>query len=107
MLPDRGGGSEQRNQDREFEMTEADVIQITSDALWTAVVVAGPLLLIALVVGLVIGFLQALTQIQEMTLVFVPKMAALFVGGILLLPFMIATLSDYMERLATMIVGID
>jgi len=88
-------------------MTEADVIQITSDALWTAVVVAGPLLLIALVVGLVIGFLQALTQIQEMTLVFVPKMAALFVGGILLLPFMIATLSDYMERLATMIVGID
>ena len=88
-------------------MTEADVIQITSDALWTAVVVAGPLLLIALVVGLVIGFLQALTQIQEMTLVFVPKMAALFVGGILLLPFMIATLSDYMERLSTMIIGID
>jgi len=88
-------------------MTEADVIQITRDALWTAVVVAGPLLLIALIVGLVIGFLQALTQIQEMTLVFVPKMAAIFVGGILLLPFMIATLTDYMERLSTMIIGID
>jgi len=88
-------------------MTEADVIEIMRDGLWTAVVVAGPLLLIALVVGLVIGFLQALTQIQEMTLVFVPKMAAIFIGGILLLPFMIATLSDYMERLSTMIIGID
>jgi flagellar biosynthesis protein FliQ len=88
-------------------MTEADVIEIMRDGLWTAVVVAGPLLLIALVVGLVIGFLQALTQIQEMTLVFVPKMAAIFVGGVLLLPFMIATLSDYMERLSTMIIGID
>jgi flagellar biosynthetic protein FliQ len=88
-------------------MTEADVIEIMRDGLWTAVVVAGPLLLIALVVGLVIGFLQALTQIQEMTLVFVPKMAAIFIGGILLLPFMIATLSDYMERLATIIIGID
>ncbi|HTO85788.1 MAG TPA: flagellar biosynthesis protein FliQ [Methylomirabilota bacterium] len=88
-------------------MTEADVIEIMRDGLWTAVVVAGPLLLIALVVGLVIGFLQALTQIQEMTLVFVPKMAAIFIGGIVLLPFMIATLSDYMERLSTMIIGID
>jgi flagellar biosynthesis protein FliQ len=88
-------------------MTEADVIEIMRDGLWTAVVVAGPLLLIALVVGLVIGFLQALTQIQEMTLVFVPKMAAIFIGGILLLPFMIATLSDYMERLSTIIIGID
>ena len=88
-------------------MTETDVIEIMRDGLWTAVVVAGPLLLIALVVGLVIGFLQALTQIQEMTLVFVPKMAAIFIGAILLLPFMIATLSDYMERLSTMIIGID
>ena len=88
-------------------MTEADVIEIMRDGLWTAVVVAGPLLLIALVVGLVIGFLQALTQIQEMTLVFVTKMAAIFIGGILLLPFMIATLSDYMERLSTIIIGID
>jgi flagellar biosynthesis protein FliQ len=84
-----------------------DVIDVTRDGLWTAVVVAGPLLLIALVVGLVIGFLQALTQIQEMTLVFVPKMAAIFVGMVLLLPFMITTLSDYMERLSTMIIGID
>jgi flagellar biosynthetic protein FliQ len=88
-------------------MTEVDVIDIMRDGIWTTVLVAGPLLAIALVVGLTIGFLQALTQIQEMTLVFVPKMAAMFIGGLLLLPFMMTTLSDYMERLASMIVGID
>jgi flagellar biosynthetic protein FliQ len=88
-------------------MTEADIIDVLSGGIWTTVIVAGPLLLIALVVGLTIGFLQALTQIQEMTLVFVPKMAAMFIGGVLLLPFMLATLTDYMNQLSSMIVAID
>jgi flagellar biosynthesis protein FliQ len=88
-------------------MTEADIIDVLSNGIWTTVIVAGPLLLIALVVGLTIGFLQALTQIQEMTLVFVPKMAAMFIGGVLLLPFMLATLTDYMNQLSSMIVAID
>ena len=88
-------------------MTEVDVIEIMRDGLWTTVLVAGPLLAIALVVGLTIGFLQALTQIQEMTLVFVPKMAAMFIGGVLLLPFMLTTLTDYMEQLSSMIAAID
>jgi flagellar biosynthetic protein FliQ len=88
-------------------MTEADIIDVMSNGIWTTVIVAGPLLLIALIVGLVIGFLQALTQIQEMTLVFVPKMAAMFIGGVLLLPFMLTTLTDYMEHLSAMIVAID
>jgi flagellar biosynthetic protein FliQ len=88
-------------------MTEADIIDVLSGGIWTTVIVAGPLLLIALVVGLTIGFLQALTQIQEMTLVFVPKMAAMFIGGALLLPFMLATLTDYMNQLSSMIVAID
>jgi flagellar biosynthetic protein FliQ len=88
-------------------MTEADIIDVMSNGIWTTVIVAGPLLLIALVVGLAIGFLQALTQIQEMTLVFVPKMAAMFIGGVLLLPFMLTTLTDYMEHLSAMIAAID
>jgi flagellar biosynthesis protein FliQ len=88
-------------------MTEADIIEVMQGGLWTTVVVAGPLLGIALVVGLTIGFLQALTQIQEMTLVFVPKMAAMFIGGMLLLPFMMMTLTDYMEQLSAMITAID
>jgi flagellar biosynthetic protein FliQ len=88
-------------------MTEADIINVLSSGIWTTVIVAGPLLLIALVVGLTIGFLQALTQIQEMTLVFVPKMAAMFIGGVFLLPFMLTTLTDYMDQLSSMIVAID
>lgn len=88
-------------------MTETDVIEVFREGLWTSVLVGGPLLMIALVVGLVIGFLQALTQIQEMTLVFVPKMAAMFIGAIVLLPFMTVTLTDYMERISSLIVGID
>jgi flagellar biosynthetic protein FliQ len=88
-------------------MSEADIIDVLSGGIWTTVMVAGPLLLIALLVGLTIGFLQALTQIQEMTLVFVPKMAAMFIGGVLLLPFMLATLTDYMNQLSSMIVAMD
>ena len=80
-------------------MTEADVIEIMRDGLWTAVVVAGPLLLIALVVGLVIGFLQALTQIQEMTLTFVPKILVIFVSLLVLMPFMLSTLVDFTQSL--------
>ena len=86
-------------------MTEADVIEIMRDGLWTAVVVAGPLLLIALVVGLVIGFLQALTQIQEMTLVFVPKILAMFLAMLIALPFMADAMQGEMMRLAARIAG--
>ena len=96
-----------REGEPEGDMTEADIIEIMQGGLWTTVVVVGPLLGIALVVGLTIGFLQALTQIQEMTLVFVPKMAAMFIGGMLLLPFMMTTLTDYMEQLSAMITVID
>jgi flagellar biosynthetic protein FliQ len=88
-------------------MTEADIIEILRGGIWTAVVVVGPLLAIALFVGLTIGFLQALTQIQEMTLVFVPKMAAMFIGGIFLLPYMVTTLTNYMEQVSSLIVAID
>jgi len=86
-------------------MTEADVIEIMRDGLWTAVIVAGPLLLIALVVGLVIGFLQALTQIQEMTLVFVPKILVIFIAMLITLPFMADTLASYTARIAVRIIG--
>ena len=56
-----------------------------------------------LVVGVVIALFQALTQIQEMTLVFVPKILAIFVVMLLSLPFMGATMANYMTRLADMI----
>lgn len=88
-------------------MTEADIIQITRDGMWVALIISGPALAIALIVGLGIGFLQALTQIQESTLVFVPKIVAVAVGSVLMLPFMIATLGDYTERLMSLIQSID
>ena len=54
-------------------MTGADVIDVAQDAIWVVIMVAGPIMLIALVVGLIVALFQALTQIQEMTLTFVPK----------------------------------
>jgi len=88
-------------------MTEADIIELTRDGMWTALLISGPALLIALVVGLAIGFLQALTQIQETTLVFVPKIVAVAVGSVLLLPFMVATLGAYTEQLMSLVQSID
>jgi flagellar biosynthesis protein FliQ len=88
-------------------MTEADIIELTREGMWTALLISGPALSIALVVGLGIGFLQALTQIQETTLVFVPKIVAVAVGSVLLLPFMIATLGDYTEHLMSLVQSID
>jgi flagellar biosynthetic protein FliQ len=61
-------------------------------------------MLVGLVVGLVIALFQALTQIQEQTLVFVPKIIAIFVVMLIALPFMGATMSGYMTRLADLIV---
>ncbi len=85
-------------------MTPLEVIDIGRDGLWTLIVVAAPLMAVALVVGLIIALFQALTQIQEMTLTFVPKILAMFFTLMAVLPFMYTTLSDYTERLAERIV---
>ena len=58
-------------------MNESAVLDILRQALWTSLVVSTPILAIALVVGLVIGLLQALTSVQEATLTFVPKLCAI------------------------------
>lgn len=73
-------------------MTEADVYSILSDAILTVLLASGPILALALSAGLLIAFFQALTQIQEMTLTFVPKIVAIFLGLLASLPFMYATL---------------
>jgi flagellar biosynthetic protein FliQ len=88
-------------------LSGAEVLDIAREGIWTLIIVAGPMMIVGLVVGVIIALIQALTQIQEMTLVFVPKMAAMFIGGMLLLPFMMTTLTDYMEQLSAMITAID
>jgi flagellar biosynthetic protein FliQ len=85
-------------------MTGAEVLDIARDAILTLVLVASPLMLIGLAVGVAISLIQALTQIQEMTLVFVPKILAIFIAMLVALPFMADLLQGYMARLAARII---
>lgn len=84
-------------------MTGLEVLDIARDGIWTLVIVSAPMMLVGLVVGVVIALFQALTQIQEMTLVFVPKILAIFVTMLLTLPFIGATMAAYMNKVADMI----
>lgn len=69
-------------------MNGAEVLDIGRDAIWLTIQLCAPALIVALVVGVAIGLLQALTQIQEATLVFVPKILAIFLALLIALPFM-------------------
>lgn len=84
-------------------MTGPDVIDIARDGLMTFARAAGPLMILILLVGVIISFLQAVTQIQEQTLTFVPKMVLAGLGLFFLLPFMGDALSGFMVRLASRI----
>ena len=86
-------------------MTGAEVLDVARDSIWTLVIVSSPLMLVGLLVGVVISLFQALTQIQEMTLVSVPKILAIFVTMLLALPFMADSLHAHMLRLSARIVG--
>jgi len=86
-------------------MSGAEVLDVARDAVFTLVLVASPLMLIGLVVGVVISLFQALTQIQEMTLVFVPKILAIFIAMLVALPFMGDLMQNHMARIAARIVG--
>ncbi len=76
-------------------MTEEFVVRLAMDALWTGLKVAGPILIVTLVVGLVISTIQAVTQVNEATLNFVPKALALIATLALLGPWMLNTLVSY------------
>lgn len=85
-------------------MTGAEVLDIARDGIWTLIIVSAPMMIVGLVVGVVIALFQALTQIQEMTLVFVPKILAIFITMLITLPFLGATMAGFMERIADMII---
>ena len=86
-------------------MNGPEALDLARDGITTLLVVASPLMLIGLFVGVTIALFQALTQIQEMTLVFVPKIIAIFVSMIVLLPFMAQALGAYMNRITQIIIG--
>jgi len=81
-------------------MTGPEVLDVSRDAIETLLIVSAPLMLVGLVVGVVISLLQALTQIQETTLVFVPKIIAIFVALLVALPFMADALHSNFLRIA-------
>lgn len=84
-------------------MTGAETIDFARESIWVLLMLAAPGMLTALVVGVVIGLLQALTQVQEMTLVFVPKILAIFLVLLIALPFAGEAMATYMDGVAARI----
>lgn len=84
-------------------MTGPEVLDIARDAIYTLIIVSSPALLVGLAVGVAISLLQAVTQIQEMTLAFVPKILAIFISLLIALPFMADRLHAEMLRIAARI----
>ena len=86
-------------------MPDESTAFILREALWTTLLLGGPLMAAALVVGLLVALLQTLTQINEATLVFVPKIVAIFGATLLLAPFMTGVMRDFarevFDRLVT------
>ncbi|MAO55672.1 MAG: flagellar biosynthetic protein FliQ [Rhodospirillaceae bacterium] len=87
-------------------MSEVDVIDVGRDALWVVIKVAGPIMFLGLVSGLIVALFQALTTIQEMTLTFVPKIIVIFLGIVFMLPFMINTVTSFADTLFDRITGL-
>ena len=86
-------------------MTGAEVLDIGRDAIWLTIQMAAPVLIVGLVVGVAIGLFQALTQIQEATLVFAPKIVAIFVSLLVFLPLMGALMGGFFREITTKISG--
>lgn len=86
-------------------MTGPELIEIAREGIVTFFKVGMPVMVIGLLVGVVISLIQALTQVQEQTLVYVPKVAAIFGSLLLLLPFMADAMAVYMARIAERIAG--
>jgi flagellar biosynthetic protein FliQ len=84
-------------------MTGAEVLDVGRDAIWLTIQLSAPVLIVGLVVGVGIGLVQALTQIQEQTLVFAPKIVAVFVSLLVFLPLMGSLMSGFMRNIAARI----
>jgi flagellar biosynthetic protein FliQ len=80
-------------------MDAQSAIDLCREALWTTLIIASPVLVAALIVGLVIGLLQAMTQIQEQSLVFVPKIVVMLLVLSISLPWLISRMVQYTSTL--------
>ncbi len=81
-------------------MDQGAVLDVCREAVMVVFMVAGPPLLVGLSVGILVALFQALTQIQETSLTFIPKLVAIFVSLVLFMPFMVSTMNGFMQGLA-------
>jgi flagellar biosynthesis protein FliQ len=88
-------------------MDSADVMEIARESIIVVLKISAPIMIAALVVGLVISLFQALTQIQEMTIAFVPKILVIFAVFLLSMPFMLSTLITFTQQIAGRIAGLS
>ncbi len=88
-------------------MEQTEIIEIVREALLLSIQLAAPVMLVGLIVGVTIALFQALTQVQEITLVFVPKILAIFLAIFVLFPGMVTLLTTYMNTVADRIIGIQ
>jgi flagellar biosynthetic protein FliQ len=88
-------------------METAEVLEVLRDSIYVLIIVSAPVMIVALVVGLAIAVIQALTQIQEATLTFVPKVLAMLLMLVLTLPFIVDQLTGLNNRLYERIVHIE
>ena len=88
-------------------MNQTQLIDITREAILLMIQIGMPVMMVGLIVGVAIALVQALTQIQEMTLVFVPKILAIFAAIFLLFPAFVSVMTGFMEQISTLIIGIQ
>lgn len=88
-------------------MSPVEIIDVGRDAVFVLIKVSGPIMMVGLSVGLLVSVFQSITQLQEMTLTFVPKILAIFASLIVFLPFMINTLTTFMNQIAQRIIGVS
>ncbi|TAN76263.1 MAG: flagellar biosynthesis protein FliQ [Magnetospirillum sp.] len=86
-------------------MTEPELIDVARQTIMVMIKVAAPTLLTGLAIGLLVSIFQTLTQIQEQTLTFVPKMLLVFASMILFMPFMLNTLTDFWRSMMDKIIA--
>jgi flagellar biosynthetic protein FliQ len=79
-------------------MNQADALDIVQSALWTVIVACGPAVAVAMAIGIVIALLQALTQVQEVTLTFIPKIIAILLVTSLTAPFIGTVIYTFAEQ---------
>lgn len=89
------------------DMEQTEVIEVAREAIMMSIRIGGPVMMIGLVVGVMIALLQALTQVQEITLVFVPKILAMLMAIFLMLPGFAAAMIAFMEMLADRIISLN